>query len=144
MILFFFLVNESLVLSLIFSLKVEFGHLKNKNWSWYSLAPLVFSTWPKDMVGSCFNGQCLQMQRGMIYGISSLLKRLKTHLVISWWIWQWMPVFNFQSWFYSVHFIKLSNFVSNLIFYILKYDPCQWSYNDIPSSLTVKLAFLVG
>ena len=50
-------------------------------------------------------------------------------------------MFTFLLWFYSIHFINISNFVSNLIFYILKYFQFH-DLNSICSSLMMNIAFL--
>ena len=65
-----------------------------------------------------------------ICGISSVLKWLKTHVVRNWWIRQFSYVFMLLHWFYPIHYIYISNFVSNLTLYILKFVKYLWTNNS--------------
>ena len=122
-------VNESLLLSLTSSLKVEFDPLVIETVSWYSLILLEFWTWPNHKTGVTLQWKVfvekanklvfVYLQRTVILGISSLLKRLKTHLVKNHFLWEWMYVITFQHWFDWIHFINISNCVSNMKHYIL-------------------------
>ena len=55
-----------------------------------------------------------------------------------------MHVLTFQHWIHSINFIPISNFVSNLFYYIWNYHQYQWTNNDIPPYHTVQTAFLVS
>ena len=92
----------------------------------------------------CKQPWIFDLQRTVICLILFLLKKLKIHLIRNCFMWEWIHVFTFLHWIYSIHFINISSFVSNLVLYIWKCVQCQWTNNDIPSSFTVELAFLVG
>ena len=100
-------------------------------------------TWRHNWGHASMDSVCWKWKQECIC-ILSLLKRLKTHLVKHWFMWEWINIFMFLHWFYSIHFRNISNFVWNLILHLWKYVQYQQTNNDILSSLTVKVALDVG
>ena len=74
----------------------------------------------------------------------SIEKAQSTYFVRQLFMWHSMHEITFPHWFYSIPFKNTSNFVFNIILYILKYVQYLWTNNCTPSSLTVKFAFPVG